>query len=396
MDPILNPYTPGAGTRPPALTGRASELERLRVFIGRVRAGRPEKSLIVTGLRGVGKTVLLNAFADIAEADAFVTAHHEMAEGTDFSGTIARMCRRVLLALSPAERMSDRVRRALGVLKAFSIRIPGGAEITIDVDPIVGRADSGVLQDDLPDLFVELGEAARNTERPVLFLLDEIQYLDEGDLAALIMAVHRVTQRGLPVAVVGAGLPQLPKLAGDARSYAERLFDFPKIGPLSTPDALAAIEKPAEDLGVAYERQASERIVQLSEGYPYFLQEYGKHVWNVSERSPIATEDVVTAEPNVQSQLDENFFRVRVDRATWAEKRYMRAMAELGRGPYRSGEIADQLKVKTTSVGPVRGILISKGFIYSPAHGLSDFTVPQFDDFMRRNFPPPLETSKHD
>lgn len=391
MDPVQNPYTPGAGTRPPALVGRDPELDRFQVFVRRVHARRPEKGLIITGLRGVGKTVLLNTFADIAESEGFITANSEMTEGSDFAAAMARMSRRALLGLNPADRLRDRVKRALGVLKAFSLKLPGGVEIAIDVDALRGRADSGVLEDDLADLFVEIGETALDEGKGVLFLLDEIQYLDERELAALISAVHRVAQQALPLALVGAGLPQLPALAGEAKSYAERLFDFPLIGSLSTIDALEAIEKPAHDLGVEFEADASRRIVQLSEGYPYFLQEYGKHVWNTAARSPIEVADVRRAQPQVQTQLDENFFRVRVDRATRAERRYMRAMAELGGGPYRSGEIAEELDVRVTSVGPTRAKLISKGFIYSPAHGHGDFTVPQFDDFMRRNFPHPRD-----
>ncbi|MGH2758491.1 MAG: ATP-binding protein [Actinomycetota bacterium] len=391
MDPVRNPYTPGAGTRPPALEGRDRELERFRVFLHRVLARKPEKGLIVTGLRGVGKTVLLNTFGDIAEAEGFITAHAEITEADDFPETIARLSRRALLALNPTGKLRAGVSRALGVLKAFNLKLPGGIEISIDVDAVRGRADSGVLEDDLPDLFVEIGEAALGEGKGVLFLLDEIQYLSEDHLAALITAVHRVAQRALPLSVVGAGLPQLPALAGEAKSYSERLFDFPVIGSLGTIDALEAIEKPARALQVDYEPSASRRIVQLADGYPYFLQEYGKHVWNAADQSPIQVADVQRAQPQVQAQLDENFFRVRVDRATRSERRYMRAMAELGSGPYRSGEVADILGVKVTSVGPTRAKLISKGFVYSPSHGFSEFTVPQFDDFMRRNFPHPRE-----
>lgn len=346
--------------------------------------------MLITGLRGVGKTVLLNTFGDIGEAEGFHTAHQEMTEGTDFPSMIARMSRRVLLELDRSARIRDRLRRALGVLKAFSIKIPDGPELGVDVDALVGRADSGDFDEDLAELLVEVGEAAKEEKQGVLFLLDEVQYLEQHELAALIAAVHRVTQRTLPLTVVGAGLPQLPALAGEAKSYAERLFDFPSIDSLEEEDAIEAIVKPASDLDVEYEKEAAESIIDASEGYPYFLQEWGKHVWNVAPRSPISSRDVEAAGPRVQSQLDENFFRVRVDRATRAEKRYLRAMAELAPGPYRSGEIADQLGLKVASVGPTRANLISKGFIYSPSHGFNEFTVPQFDGFMRRNFAHPL------
>lgn len=390
MDPLLNPYTPGAGTQPPALTGRDHEIERFSLLAHRVIAGRFEKSMFITGLRGVGKTVLLNTFQGIAEQTGFQTELKEVAEETDFPSALARMVRRALLRLSPVGRVRERARRALGVLKAFSLRLPEGYEIGVDVDAVVGMADSGDLPEDLADLFVEVGEAAAEAHSGVMFLLDEIQYLARPELAALIVAVHRVAQRNLPVAVVGAGLPQLPFLAGEARSYAERLFDFPIIDSLPKEAAVEAVVRPALALGVAYENRASGLIFGFSEGYPYFLQEYGKHVWNLAPNSPITAADVRRARGAVQSQLDENFFRVRIARVTAGERRYLRGMAELGDGPYRSGDIADKLGRRVTSVGPVRSQLIHKGFVYSPSHGLTDFTVPQFDDFMRRNFPFPL------
>ncbi len=386
MDPLLNPYTPGAGTKPPALTGRDEEIDRFRLLAHRIVSGRFEKSMLITGLRGVGKTVLLNTFQSIAEETAYQTEFKEVTEGTEFPSALARMIRRALLRLSPADRMRDRVRRALGVLKAFSVRLPEGYEIGVDVDAVLGMADSGDLPEDLSDLFLEVGEAAADADSAVMFLLDEIQYLSRDHLAALITAAHRVAQRNLPVAVVGAGLPQLPALAGEAKSYAERLFDFPIIDSLPYGAAVEAVVRPALALEVDYERAASDLIFDYSEGYPYFLQEYGKHVWNIAERSPITKADVESAREAVQAQLDENFFRVRIARVTGAEKRYLRAMAELGEGPYRSGDIAEKLGRRVTSVGPLRGQLIHKGFIYSPSHGLTDFTVPQFDDFMRRNF----------
>jgi hypothetical protein len=391
MDPIQNPYTPGAGAPPPALTGRDAELERFHFLAQRVLAGRPEKSMLVTGLRGVGKTVLLNRFEGIAEEAGFQTAFKETTEDEDFRLVLARMIRRILLGLSSEERVRDRARRALGILRGFSMRLPGGVEVAIDVDAVLGAADSGDLQADFTELFLELGSVARDAGTGVMLFFDEIQYLKSAELAALITATHRVVQRVLPITIVGAGLPQIPTLAGEAKSYAERLFDVPQIGSLTTDAALEAIIRPARELGVEFEPAAGDLIVELTEGYPYFLQEYGKHVWNVAMASPIRVEDVREARPAVQEQLDENFFRVRISRGTTAEKRYMRAMAELGRGPYRSGDIAEKLGRRVTSMGPLRAQLIHKGFIYSPSHGLADFTVPQFDDFMRRNFPFPLD-----
>jgi len=341
---------------------------------------------MVTGLRGVGKTVLLTTFSDIAESKGFRTAHHEITEAADFPVTIARMSRKLLSSLSSAERMKAHAVAALRILKAFSLRIPNGPEIGLDVEAITGIADTGTLAEDLPELFLALGQAAEEANSGVMFFLDEIHYVPRMDLEALLAAVHRVGQENLPVAVVGAGLPQLPGIAGQAKSYAERLFDFPWIGSLSVDHAVEAISRPARDLEVEFEDAALIRIVQLSAGYPYFLQEYGKHVWNLAENSPISMADVNRCEQAVQSQLDENFFRVRIWRTTPAERRYLLSMAELGDGPYRSSEIADALGMKMQSVAPTRANLIHKGLIFSPEYGLSNFSVPKFADFMRRTY----------
>jgi hypothetical protein len=388
MDPIRNPYTPGAGSTPPALTGRDDELRALSVLLARLRLGRPEKSLIVTGLRGVGKTVLLNTFEAIAEDAGFVTAKTEVTHDTDFAATMARLTRRLLLAISPFERMRSKVLAAARVLKAFTLRLPEGPEIAIDVEATTGRADSGHLADDLGDVLVALGEAAREHDRGIAFLLDEIQFLQRRELEALITAIHAVAQASLPLTFVGAGLPQLPSLAGIAKSYSERLFDFPRIGPLEGAPARAALELPAQDEEVAWEGSAIDEVLRFTEGYPYFLQEYGKHAWNVAGYPTITLADVEEARPLVRLQLDENFFRVRTGRVTNAELRYIAAMASLGGGPYRTGEIAARLGAKgPENVAPLRARLIQKGVIYSPEHGVNEFTVPQFDDYLRRNHP---------
>jgi hypothetical protein len=387
MDPILNPYTPGAGSRPPALTGRDAEIHAFRVLLERVRQGRPEKSLLITGLRGVGKTVLLNTFRDIAESAGFKTGETEITHESGFRSMIARLGRRVLIDLNPAEKVKDKALQAARVLKAFTLKLPGGFELGIDVDAIRGKADSGNLSEDLSDLFFALGEAAREKKSGVVFLFDEIQFLERADLEALIASLHFATQRGLPVTVVGAGLPQLPKLAGEAKSYAERLFDFPMIDRLATVAAADALVKPARDQGVEFDADAIEEIVRFTDAYPYFLQEFGKHVWNLTGKSPITLADVELAKPAVQSQLDENFFQVRVGRTTAAERRYISAMASLGKGPYKSGDIAAKLGTDSPRVAPLRNQLINKGLVYSPSHGITDFTVPQFDDFVRRRLP---------
>lgn len=387
MDPVRNPYTPGAGSKPPALEGRDEELEAFRILVKRLLLGRPEKSLLVTGLRGVGKTVLLNTFKGIAEENGLRTAIYEITHESDLPLLVARMARRVILSLSAYERMKARARRALGVLKAFTLKLPEGAEIALDVEAMVGFADSGRLPEDLADLFVALGEAAREHETGVVFLFDEIQFLPTKHLEALISAIHRVSQESLPLTVVGAGLPQLPALAGDAKSYAERLFSFPQIDRLPEPAARKALDIPAEREGASFEPEASAAIVAFTRGYPYFLQEYGQRVWNLAKGPRITADDVARAEPLVQAQLDENFFRVRMARSTETEIRYLSAMAALGKGPYRSASVAKKLNRKIESVAPIRSRLIAKGLIYSPDHGVTEFTVPRFDDFLRRNYP---------
>lgn len=389
MDPIKNPFAPGAGAPPPALTGREKEIETFRVMIGRLGAGRPTKSMLLTGLRGAGKTVLLTTFRDTAESQKFITGSTEITHEMDFKATIARLARRAILALNPVEKIKGNAWKAAGVLKAFSIKIPGGGELGIDVDALRGKGDSGQLHDDLSDLFVAIGDAAKEKKTGVMFFFDEIQFLRKEDLEALIAATHQVSQRSLPVGIVGAGLPQLPRIAGEAKSYAERLFDFPKIGRLDESAAKGALELPVGQQGVRFEPAAIDAILKFTEGYPYFLQEYGKHVWNIASGDTISKQDVEAARQGVIAQLDESFFRVRIDRTTTAERNYVVAMAHLGRGPYKTGDIAAKLGKQSTTVAPLRGQLINKGLVFGPSYGMTDFTVPQFDDFLRRNFPAP-------
>lgn len=387
MDAVRNPYTPGAGTKPPALTGRDEELERFRVLIGRLQADRHEKSMLITGLRGVGKTVLLNTFSDIAADAGWFGATTEIRQDTQLSNVMARMTRRVLLKMSAIERLRDRARRALGILRAFVVRY-GEAEIRIDVDAIAGFADSGDPEDDVADLLLELGRVARTAGTGVAFFMDEVQFLDQRDLEALIAALHRASQESLPVTVVGAGLPLLPRLVGEARSYAERLFDFRSIGSLDPPASRDALILPSRQEDVEWERAALEVAVGYSDGYPYFLQEYGKHAWLVAEQSPITAADVERAHPTVLNELDEGFFHVRIERATEAERRYMAAAADLGDGRQRSGAIATRLGYGSSSaISLTRESLLKKGLIYQPAHGYIDFTVPQFAAFIRRHYP---------
>lgn len=389
MDPRENPYTPGAGARPPALVGRDAEMEAFRVLLARLARGRTEQSLLMTGLRGVGKTVLLSAFEQHARAEGWVTVDSEIRRDVAFGPRMAQLARRALLETAPRSRWRDRAGRAASVLRSFSLTVSSDGALTgtLDVEPLPGVADSGDLSEDLTDLLVALGEAARQHDTGVVFLLDEVQFLGARELEALIAALHKIVQRELPVAIVGAGLPQLPRIAGEAKSYAERLFRFVRIGALAPGDAARALTLPAEELGVLFEPRAVEAVVTFSDGYPYFIQEYGKVLWDRADGSPITAVEAVEAQAVVEVRLDQSFFRVRIERASALEVRYLRAMAESGAEPQRAAEVAAVVGRSTTQLGPVRSRLIEKGLLYQPRYGLAAFTVPQFDRFMRRTHP---------
>lgn len=386
MDPISNPFSPGAGTPPPALVGRDELIATFRVAVQRTMHGRPGQSLMPIGLRGVGKTVLLNRFIEEARALGAHAVLIEAPEDGNLRQLLAREARRVLLQLDRAGALSQAVKRALRVFKSFSVTVgpDGSVSAGVDVDAEIGAADSGNLADDVTDLFVALGEAAKDRQTALVVAIDELQYLSVDELGALIMAIHRTTQLQLPVVLVGAGLPQLPGLAGNAKSYAERLFTFPEIGPLARDEGRLAVTRPAESEGVRIEAAAVDAILDHTHGYPYFLQEWAYETWNVAAGESIQLSDVERAAPRVIDKLDTNFFRVRFDRLTPTEKKYLRAMAELGPGPHRSGEIAREYGAKVESVGPMRSALIKKGMIYSPSHGDTAFTVPLFDEFLTR------------
>lgn len=351
--------------------------------------------MIITGLRGVGKTVLLGALRDKAIERGWVTVEAEVSKNSDFADRMARYARRALLELSRRERWRDKGRAAAAVVKSFTLTFnpDGSLAAGLDVDPERGRADSGDLADDMADLLVALGEAAAEVGTGVVFLYDEIQYLSVVEFEALIAAVHKSVQRTLPVTLVGAGLPQIPKLAGEAKSYSERLFTFPVIGRLQPEEAREALVVPAADEGVAIHPAAADAIVAYTEGYPYFIQEYGKVLWDQAAGPSITPADVVSAEALVEDRLDESFFRVRAERTTPLELQYMRAMAELGPEPSKAGDVADLLGRTSAQLGPTRANLIEKGLLYTPAHGLAAFTVPQFDRYMKRTYalePPPV------
>lgn len=390
MDPIKNPFSPGAGAPPPELAGRDEILEQARVLLGRTLQRRPEKSMLMTGLRGVGKTVLLNELERKAEAQGYRTILVEAHEEKPLALLLAPYLRRLLFELDRLAGAGDKARRGLAVLKSFigAVRVKVAEfELGLDIDPERGAADSGDLEADLPELFAAVAEAAQERGVAVAILIDEIQYLSSKELSALVMAMHRMQQRQLPLVLFGAGFPTLPGLIGESKSYAERLFSFPIVGPLSEPDACKALREPIEDAGAEIDEAALEEIFRLTKGYPYFLQEWGYQSWNQAETSPISLSVIQDATETVTTRLDVNFFRVRFDRLTPAEKRYLRAMAQLGRGPYRASDIADCLGVKVSSLSPTRATAIKKGMIYSPSHGDLDFTVPLFDAFMRRTIP---------
>lgn len=383
-----NPYTPNAGASPPALVGRDQELKAFQVLLARLLRGRTDQSMLITGLRGVGKTVLLTRFSELAREGGWTTVEAEITKNTDFGDRMANLGRRALLQLAPRDRWKERAARAASVLRSFQVTLSPDGAVTagFDVDPAEGLADSGHLDEDLTDVFVALGEAAQEQGSGVVFLVDEVQFLDGPEFEALIAALHKCVQRGLPITLVGAGLPQLPRLAGEAKSYAERLFKFPEIGRLSDDQARAALAQPAEGLGLHFEPDALDAVVRFTEGYPYFLQEYGNTLWDQIEESPVTMADVSRAQGAVEAKLDGGFFRVRIERTTDLEQRYLRAMAELGPEPQAARDVATLLGRTSQQVGPIRARLIDKGLLYTPGHGLAAFTVPQFDRFMRRTY----------
>lgn len=396
MEPVLNPFLPGAGTPPPELAGRDELLKQAKITLSRVAQGRGAKSFLLVGLRGVGKTVLLNEIEKISQGLAYKHILTEVHEGKTLPELLVPPLRQMILSLDRVKNIGDKANRALRVLKAFvsAIKIDvAGYDIGLNIDPEVGIADSGDLESDLPELLVTVAEAAASSGSAVTLILDEMQYLDEKELSALIMAVHRIAQKKLPFVLIGAGLPQLVALCGRSKSYSERLFTFPNVGALSAKDAAAALREPVEREGASFGTKAIAEIYKITEGYPYFLQEWAYHSWNQAKRSPIDLEAVAAATPAAIKALDESFFRVRFDRLAPGEKNYLRAMAELGPGSHRSGDIATTLGVKVETCAPVRSALITKGMIFSPSHGDTAFTVPLFDQFMKRIMPE-LKTRK--
>lgn len=390
MDPIRNPFSPGAGTPPPELAGRDELRESLRIALERARIGRPAKSAMLVGLRGVGKTVLLDRVREDAEAAGIHTVRIEAPEGRSLPALLAPQLRQALLRLSQIAAAKDYAVRGLRALAGFASKLKvtfGDIEVGLDYDPEPGLADNGDLEHDLQALFEQVGLAAKSANTALAIFIDELQYVEEPQLAALITAMHRTEQRQLPVVLVGAGLPQLRGRMGNAKSYAERLFDFPTIGPLPPAAARLAVEKPLANEGVGITDQALNQILRVTQGYAYFLQQWGSHTWRAAQASPIDVDAVDVASVTAVAALDESFFRVRFDRLTPKEKKYLRAMAELGPGPHRSGDIAACFNADVSSLAPTRSSLIAKGMVWSPNHGDTAFTVPMFDEFMKRIMP---------
>lgn len=394
MDPVINPFSPGAGSQPPELAGREDALADVSVTLQRIRNGVFSRSSIFVGLRGVGKTVLLNRVRESAEELGFMTVFIEAHEDKSLPALLIPPLRRILIRLNAAEQLNDVARRSLRVLKSFAGNFKtkisvAELDVELGVSPERGSADSGDLEHDLAELLVAIAEAAHARKTAVCLLIDELQYLSQQELSALIIALHRVSQRKLPMVLYAAGLPLILGLAGRSKSYSERLFTFPQVGVLDSSAARQAIEKPAAALGVLFAPRAVDAILEKTGRYPYFLQQWGYETWNLASSSPISVDIVKQATVRAVGQLDESFFRVRFDRLTKREKEFLFAMVSVGGQTQRSGDIADKLGIRTTSLGPLRSSLIRKGMIYSPAHGDNAFTVPLFDEFLERRLPSP-------
>lgn len=387
MDPVRNPFAPGAGSQPPELAGREEIISAADTALQRILLGRPAQSQMLLGLRGVGKTVLLNKIEQLAETMAYLTSFIEAPEDRKLVDLLYPKIHQILRKLSLSESARATVHSAMRALRSFAgaFRINVG-DFEFSVDPEPGSADSGNLEFDLTELFLKIGEAAKAAGKGWILLIDEVQYLDGDELAALIVAIHRVNQRNLPIIFFGAGLPAIAALSGDAKSYAERLFIFPKVDALARADAIDAIKQPIEEEGEAIDQSLLDAIVELTKGYPYYLQEWGYQVWNAAELSPIGIGCLEGAEREALRRLDEGFFKVRMDRLTPKEREYVIAMAKLGAGPYRSSDVAEILGEKLTTLGPRRAQIIAKGMIYSPAHGDIAFTVPMFEEYLRRHW----------
>lgn len=400
MDPVKNPYTPNAGATPEIVSGRDEYIQDFLVLLGRLDRGRTNQSMIITGLRGVGKTVLLGEFRQVAEEHKWRVLELEASKHDDerFRQTIYAQLRTALYQISPTAKWGDKAKAAAQALRSFSLSIEpasGAPILSLDIPPAEGIADHGDLVLDLTDVLISIGEAAKEHGTGLVLLVDEVQFLNRSQLEAIIQAIHKTVQKKLPITFVGAGLPRIAELAGDAKSYAERLFKFPNIGSLSFDDARTALVESAELEGVEFQNEAIYRAFELTEGHPYFIQELGYQVWAVAEGNTITLEDVEDAKDAYEAKLDSSFFRVRLDRATPLQIAYMRAMAQLGPESQKAADVAGIMGRESTQLAPTRSELISMGLLYTPSHGYAGFTVPHFDRFMLRAVPdleiPPVQ-----
>ncbi len=385
MDPIRNPFAPGAGSQPPELAGRDNIIKDAEIALQRILIGRHDKSQILLGLRGTGKTVILNKIEQLAEKHGHLTSYIEAPDNKSLTELLYPKIHQVLRKLSMLESAKAASHRAMRALRSFAsaFNITVG-DMSLSVDAEQGTADSGNLEYDMCDLFIRVGEAAKSAEKAWTLLIDEVQYLSDKEFSALIVAIHRVNQKNLPILFFGAGLPQVAALSGDAKSYAERLFNYPSIGALDTKAAMAAIKQPVEDEGESISDEALQRIITKTECYPYFLQEWGYQSWNISDGSPINSNDVDLASKAAIKRLDDGFFRVRFDRLSPKERSYVLAMASLGKGPYRSSDVSNKIGESVQSLGALRAKIIHKGMIYSPTYGDIAFTVPMFEEYLAR------------
>lgn len=391
MDALTNPYTPNAGAEPQVVVGRDDQLQSFALLLARLARGRTEQSMIITGLRGVGKTVLLGRFRTKALMENWVVVELEVSKNdeTAFRREIAAKLRTALFQLSPKAKWTDRLKQAAAVLRSFTTSVDetGGLTFGLDVDAAQGFADHANLTLDLTDVFVAIGEAAGEEGKGVVLLLDEVQFFSTTQLEAVIAAIHKTVQRKLPITLVAAGLPQIAELAGDAKSYAERLFKFPTIGRLLPDDAKLALTEPARQEGAEFTDDALEEAVRITDGYPFFVQELGYAVWTTAEGPIVCKDDVVAAVPTFEAKLDGSFYRVRLNRATPLQSAYLRAMAQLGPEPHKASDVADVMGRTSQNLGPTRAELINMGLLYTPEHGYAAFTVPHFDRFLMRAIP---------
>jgi hypothetical protein len=386
MDPRINPYAPGAGTRPPVITGRDQEIQAYEVLLDRLMQGTAGQSMIVTGLRGVGKTVLLNALEDVSVARGWIAEGREIDDETSFPVVIARSAKRILGELRPTRKIAENVVQVFDRLGSFTLKDPAGFELTYTPGP---QASKETLGEDFVDLLLTLGYAAQARGRGVAFLLDEVQFVPAKEFGPFVVGLHRLAQKALPVTCVAAGLPSLPALVGKAKTYAERLFEYPRIDQLSKADADHALSDPASRRDVLWEPAALAHVYAQTAGYPYFLQEYGKYAWDVASDGRITEKDARTGGRIAQDRLDDGFFKVRYEsRATKAEREFLHAMATCDGPPYAIAQITSALgKDDQRAISPRRNTLIRKGLIYAPEHGLLNYTVPQFAAYLRRRGP---------